>query len=390
MIAVLHVLAAVSSLSLGSMQERPAAELPRGRLVEELRIGSAFEDGHPLTFVTDLAVDSSGYLYVAQPQDYGIAVFDPAGRFLHTIGRQGQGPGEFVRVHEIGLLGDTLWASDPVSLRVNLFFRGGRSLSTMNLAVPAAELSTQGPMTPHALLPGGLAVGQVGLSATGFLENEHPNIPLVLIDRSSRIVRVLARLDLSHEIFSVRLGDGLLSGVQPFRDSPLWRVPSDGRSIVLVRRPVSPDERTTTFSVTKFLHTGDTVFSTTYSYAPTEVSARQRDSVIRGTVEGAPETGRSVARAIREALFIPKYHPPVYALLVGRDGTIWLRREPTGEVEEEWLVLDSDGVTARSVLGPSAVQLHEANGGAVWGVVHDELDVPYVVRYRIEPIRRPS
>ncbi len=383
---VLHVLAAVTSMSLGSMQDTPAAGQQRGRLVEELRIGGALGDGYPLTFVMDLATDSSGYIYVAQPLDHGIAVFDPAGRFLRIIGGKGQGPGEFERVDNIGLLGDTVWATDQRLQRLSLFFRDGRLLSTMRLTVPGRGLGT----VPRAVLPDDLAVGQVAVSSVDLLMNEHPSTPLVLFDRSGRTVRALARLDLSHEIFAVRLAKSVLTTVQPFRDSPLWAVPSNGRSITLVRRPASPDGRGATFSVTKFLHTGDTVFSTEYAYTPTEISRRQLDSVIRTTVERSSSRSPEAAPLIREALFIPKYYPPVSSLFVGRDGAIWLRRESSDTVEDEWLVIGPDGVPVWTVLVPAMAQLQEAAGGTVWGVVHDELDVPYVVRYRIEAIRRPD
>jgi hypothetical protein len=45
--------------------------------------------------ITDVAFDGAGNLYVLDATAYRVIVFDPAGRYLRTIGRQGDGPGEF-------------------------------------------------------------------------------------------------------------------------------------------------------------------------------------------------------------------------------------------------------------------------------------------------------
>jgi hypothetical protein len=45
--------------------------------------------------ISGIAIDDSGRIYVADFQDPRIVVFDSRGRHLATIGRKGQGPGEF-------------------------------------------------------------------------------------------------------------------------------------------------------------------------------------------------------------------------------------------------------------------------------------------------------
>ncbi|MBL0179508.1 MAG: hypothetical protein IPP98_10350 [Gemmatimonadetes bacterium] len=49
-----------------------------------------------------------------------IKVFGPGGATT-TIGQKGSGPGEFQRVTRVGFMGDTLWALDPVLMRVNIY-----------------------------------------------------------------------------------------------------------------------------------------------------------------------------------------------------------------------------------------------------------------------------
>lgn len=72
----------------------PATDTVRARLVATIG-----EDSPRTPFllgeVSGLTWDASGRLYVADLQDPRIVVFDSTGRHLGTIGRKGEGPGEF-------------------------------------------------------------------------------------------------------------------------------------------------------------------------------------------------------------------------------------------------------------------------------------------------------
>ncbi len=51
--------------------------------------------------VSDVAIDAEGKLYALDSQLSSISVFDPDGNFLRTIGREGEGPGEFRRASQL-------------------------------------------------------------------------------------------------------------------------------------------------------------------------------------------------------------------------------------------------------------------------------------------------
>src|SRR6185436_3773336 len=77
-------------------QQPPDLEaLPRLRLVEELRIGNAADPKLGFSSIGSVAVDREGNVYAFEVQAAEIRVFTPAGRALRTIGRRGDGPGEF-------------------------------------------------------------------------------------------------------------------------------------------------------------------------------------------------------------------------------------------------------------------------------------------------------
>ncbi len=51
--------------------------------------------------IADVAIDAQGNLYALDSQLSQISVFDPDGNFLRTIGREGEGPGEFRRASQL-------------------------------------------------------------------------------------------------------------------------------------------------------------------------------------------------------------------------------------------------------------------------------------------------
>lgn len=64
-------------------------------LEEDLSIGREDDDNYMFYGVGDIEVDSKENIYVADKRNYRIQKFDINGNYIQTIGRQGQGPGEF-------------------------------------------------------------------------------------------------------------------------------------------------------------------------------------------------------------------------------------------------------------------------------------------------------
>jgi hypothetical protein len=126
--------------------QQPTQDLdaaPRLRLVEELRLGSATDPNTGFSRVGSVAVDRDGQLYVFEVQDRHIRVFGATGRLLRTIGRAGNGPGEFAApTVSVGISGDTVVALSGAgrAMNITLFNRAtGAFLSTVRIdgvAVP--------------------------------------------------------------------------------------------------------------------------------------------------------------------------------------------------------------------------------------------------------------
>ena len=111
----------------------------------------------------------------------------------------------------------------------------------------------------------------------------------------------------------------------------------------------------------------------------TEPRTQHRDALQPGNAE----------RLVRKGLFVPEYHPPVQQVVSGDDGTLWLRRESLGAASTSWQVLDASGNTIGMVELPTGLVVAAVRRSNVWGQEFDDLQVSYLVRYRITPATAP-
>jgi len=65
--------------------------------------GEEFDENYNFMRVSDVEVDEEGNIYVFDSRQYRIQKYDKNGKYLQTIGRQGEGPGEFQRASQMTL-----------------------------------------------------------------------------------------------------------------------------------------------------------------------------------------------------------------------------------------------------------------------------------------------
>jgi hypothetical protein len=70
-------------------------------------------------------LSSSEEYFVPDPRQSRIVVFGPDGKYRHSIGRRGSGPGDFNLAGIKRIVGDTVYAFDPTLDRVTLFHTDG-------------------------------------------------------------------------------------------------------------------------------------------------------------------------------------------------------------------------------------------------------------------------
>jgi 6-bladed beta-propeller len=76
-------------------------------------------------------VDAQDNVYIEDESDMAIKVFDPQGRYIRAIGRQGNGPGEFGQIADMAVLPDgRLLVTDFATRRTSFFSPEGQFLSS--------------------------------------------------------------------------------------------------------------------------------------------------------------------------------------------------------------------------------------------------------------------
>ncbi|MFC1564481.1 NHL repeat-containing protein [candidate division KSB1 bacterium] len=86
----------------------------------------------------DLEVDNEGNIYILDSRNNRIQKFDNEGEYIETIGRKGEGPGEFLTCSciQIDITNNILYAGDHFNGRINIFSLDGkylREIKTTNM-----------------------------------------------------------------------------------------------------------------------------------------------------------------------------------------------------------------------------------------------------------------
>lgn len=214
-------------------------------------------------------------------------------------------------------------------------------------------------------------------------------VPMVRFTAAGEPVNVIARLESRNEFGQLIDGTSRTYFPQPFTDSPLDAVAPDGSSLVVVRRNAATAPERTVFSIQRTDASGRVTLSRNYSYRPLPLTSAAVDRALDEHVRGLGQTrirtpeAAALRRQLREHLYRPRFLPPVTALVLGRDGTIWLRREDLGRSMAWWHVLDARGRIIARAWVPANLDVRYADRTQFWAVERDENDVPTLVRFRI-------
>jgi hypothetical protein len=395
-------LSLVAGLGLAACVGDPAREATFGDTelvaVEELRIGSPDDPELAFTWFSDLEVGPDGTIYTVHPQENAIRVHDSDGAYVRTIGREGEGPGEFKSVGPLGMLGDTLWVLDYGTYRFSFFDLDGDLLGSQRIPIDLGHTPDELPPRPNGLLSDGSIWGSLPSPSHLVARGEITTNMVLRLDSTGAVLDTIASYSLENRVWEVRYRDDPRSGGsygrQPFSDTELVRHSYYQPLVVRVDRSAATSAARATFSVTAWTFAGDTLFSRELSYSPVPLEDALVDSVVearaasvsRSPLPGAPTPARAAVWA-RNTLYTPRYHPPVSDMVVGRDGSVWLRGEDPGQSTVEWRILSADGEPYGVVRLPVGLWMILAERSTVWGTERDELDVPYIVRYGIVPER---
>ncbi len=286
----------------------------------------------------------------------------------------------------LGWRADTLVALDRQQQRFVLFAPDGTAGRSVRLTPVGDAIST----ISVGLLADGRVLGYPR-RGHGYSDPDTPRMLLIAYRADGEATDTLARLDGHGGSGCMMFAEKKLRAcfIRPVMSDDVYALDPDGRNLTVVMRPLAADRKDVTAGVYRVNLKGDTVMRSTLRSTPVPVPRAWRDSVtgeFRARWQRMGEhmriDGRMIERMVTEGLAIPEYYPLVRAIVVAQGGNTWLRLWQDAS-EARWLVLDARGDLRARVSGPAAATLLAIRDDDAWGVEHDALDVPYVVRYRV-------
>lgn len=339
------------------------------KLVSPVPIGT----GHDFTRISSILPLSDGSVVIADLVNHSIDAFDRSGRHLRRIGREGKGPGEYSSVSNVGMLGDSLWVVDASQRRTTFFSLQGEVLST----IPSAAGKIL------AMVPGG-AIGYATPKMPVSREALDPERKAIIsVKRSGEVRDTLVWIRVKNTTFAVGPNErgSFRIGPQRFSDAGMHVLAPAGDFFYVIDRTAATSSRDAAFLVSAITTSGRVLWTRRYPYSPTVLPKSRGDSLVDAYIDGDGPRGHS-AEAIREAVFIPKYYPPVTSAAVATDGTLWVRLAEGGSSYQYRVISTTGNVIARLTV-PTTTRIMAATPTDAFAVEVDEFDVPSVKRYRI-------
>ncbi|WP_420637353.1 6-bladed beta-propeller [Candidatus Palauibacter sp.] len=195
-----------------------------------LQIGSIDGDGSSLFGVTDVIRLRDGRILVAEGGSGALKFFDSQGAFLRSLGRTGDGPGEFRSLYRVAELEDgRLAVLDPLLRRVTVFSADGGLEETYQVFRRFDETGRR--VDPYGFLADGTLVGLEVVEGEGVethygdypgsvLTYREPIVQPVLIDTAGRALpfgrpapgsETVSQMQMSTGGDNVRVGGRLVS-----------------------------------------------------------------------------------------------------------------------------------------------------------------------------------
>jgi 6-bladed beta-propeller len=340
-------------LEIGQMDADPAYELSRVRGVVRL---------------------SDGRIVVGEAGASELRYFDAHGEYIRTVGRKGEGPGEFSSLFGIYALGDTVFAYDYRLSRVTLFGAEGDYLEDVTLGRESGRPLALYPFRDGFLgvtwsFPEGLnedftysrrpSVFRVfgGDGVPGDALDELPGEEMVIkaqTDGASTTTLTVRPL-MGHSLHQAMVGATFVAGTT---DRFEVRVYDEmGRLARLIRAP-SRD---------------------------VPVTHEEWEAVIAEELHDAETASwRSSVLEIAELRPAPDIRPAYGRFVADREGYVWLAPyRPASGQPVPWLVVEVDGTIMGDVELPEGFTPLEIGTEYVIGVVRDDFDVPYVRMYHL-------
>lgn len=356
----------------GTADDPPQPGSAEWELVEDLRLDANAED---FSAIGPLIIGPQREIVVPEPQDRRLRVYDSTGTLLATIGRRGEGPGEFQHLAAVFWTADTLVVFDGELARTTYLLRDGSVGRTETGRFWGPDFgaersdSTFFGFAPQAIDDEGALLGFAYLSL-----KESSELVALRVPGDGTPHVVASPPQYYDERWSVTVSG--LNNPVPFAFRLRIEIaPDASRFLFATADQWSLDA---TYDLTILRPNGDTIFARSYAYDAEPIPDSAMD---RGIANMVPESGlarrfRATARQRAPVVYGPK------DVTLGLDGTVWVELRST-ERGTPVVVISETGDPIGSLLLPPLSKIRQASLTHVWVTERDPLDLASVVRYRV-------
>jgi hypothetical protein len=333
-----------------------------------LTIGEEGELDYEFFWIGEVGALASGNVVVANGGTHELRFYDSNGKFIRTVGRQGEGPAEFGFLSTFRMRpGDTIAVFDTRRRRIVLFDSAGTLVRGQSYAQDLTDQSPDGqyPCVFPGLM-GVLADGTRVTSGWGCMSFQGTDGK-----RPSMLPVTLVR-------------DGGKVPVQTFAASWVWeRGGTDDLREQMSPIPfignltyaVGPDRlyfsEGTEYEIKIFDGEGRLVGMLREDAVPPEVTDADRQAYV--------ETQAETPRPYREDVPFPSRFGSYSALRLSHEGDLWAQRlTAPGDSLQYWVVFSPDGREVRRVVVPD-IRVETIRDGLVYGHRSDSLGIQTVV-----------
>lgn len=342
------------------------------RLVREQVFGNTDDliMGNPGQFV----VDDNGTIYIGDLQQNSIHIFLEDGTYAASIGREGDGPGEFRRIGQMSLHSNRLYVFDPGSQSVHAFSMVSEVNSipefshTFNLPGDNWEdLSKDGHSFPalHSVYPNGSLL--VSLTYSPFLFRDNPEVR-----GTTRFYTTDDKGDsVSNKLFEIEMPEYIVADLYfvppPFNPRGLLALSGQGQIF-----SASTDE----FLIK--VHDSDGIYQRAIYYPFTKRILTRTEAI------DSVDDIEQLHSAIRE-MQLPETWPALSRIFVDDEDRIWISTIIDNNDTYLWWVMNTTGDLLARFEWPRDEPIRVVKNGYMYTrETEEDTGLQQIVRYRIE------
>lgn len=317
-------------------------------LVEEVSIG---EDVGPEEYLLnrpyELKIDDRGYFYISDWSDCHILVYNATGKYVRTIGRKGQGPGELLAPAFFDFSPDgRIFVNDGRNQRISIFDKEGNPLGDFRLEGYYSGMIFAS--NNRIYLQKRSQKKDVDL--TSEFQEIHMITSVYSMDSEGQDMTQL--IDMETGTVRTKAVEGGAVTIGGSRtESFVWALNPEGKLYVGFSK---------TYQISVLSEDGSVEFRFGREYTPVENEEHEKNPRI------------------------DKYHPAFYpSILVDGDGNCWIRQFTPADFEGFlYDIFNPEGIFIKQAVLPSFITMFK--NGKAYSLIRTDVDYPMAKRYRLE------